>query len=95
MERFYSSEFHWTNNDYGNITALFSFFMLCHYCFAGRFVDWLDTKRFSLGNWNMVYWSLLTCFFIATSGIITGNWFVGFDGAKKSLVPSMMEWSLM
>jgi ACS family hexuronate transporter-like MFS transporter len=65
--------------------------MLCHYCFAGRFVDWLDTKRFSLGNWNMVYWSLLTCFCgIATSGIITGNWFVGFDGAKEIIGTSMM-----
>ncbi|MGA9638747.1 MFS transporter [Flavobacterium sp.] len=82
---FIAPEFHWTNNDYGNITALFSIFYAVSLLFAGRFVDWLDTKKGFL--WAIGIWSIGACLHafcgIATSGIITGNWFVGFDGAKK------------
>ncbi|ULT28661.1 MFS transporter [Sphingobacterium sp. E70] len=42
---FISPEFHWTNTDYGNITALFSIFYAISMLFAGRFVDWMDTKK--------------------------------------------------
>lgn len=80
-------EFHWTNNDYGNITALFSIFYAVSMLFAGRFVDWMDTKKGFL--WAIGVWSLGACLHaycgIATSGILTGNWFVGFEGAKESI----------
>ena len=82
---FIAPEFHWTNNDYGNITALFSIFYAVSLLFAGRFVDWLDTKKGFL--WAIGIWSVGACLHafcgIATSGIITGNWFVGFEGAKE------------
>ena len=82
---FIAPEFHWTNNDYGNITALFSIFYAVSLLFAGRFVDWMDTKKGFL--WAIGIWSIGACLHafcgIATSGIITGNWFVGFDGAKE------------
>lgn len=82
---FIAPEFHWTNNDYGNITALFSIFYAVSLLFAGRFVDLMDTKKGFL--WAIGIWSLGACLHafsgIATSGIITGNWFVGFDGAKN------------
>ncbi len=78
-------EFHWTNNDYGNITALFSIFYAVSLLFAGRFVDWLDTKKGFL--WAIGIWSVGACLHafagIATSGIITGNWLVGFQEAKN------------
>ncbi|WPR71159.1 MFS transporter [Flavobacterium sp. NG2] len=81
---FIAPEFHWTNNDYGNITALFSIFYAVSLLFAGRFVDWLDTKKGFL--WAIGIWSFGACLHafcgIATSGIITGNWLVGFEGAK-------------
>jgi ACS family hexuronate transporter-like MFS transporter len=81
---FIAPEFHWTNNDYGNITALFSIFYAVSLLFAGRFVDWMDTKKGFL--WAIGVWSVgavLHAFCgIATSGFITGNWFVGFEGAK-------------
>jgi ACS family hexuronate transporter-like MFS transporter len=84
---FISPEFHWTNNDYGNITALFSIFYAVSMLFAGRFVDWMDTKKGFL--WAIGIWSVgavLHAFCgIATSGIITGNWFVGFEGAKHAI----------
>lgn len=39
-----SVEFGWNNNDYGNITAAFTFFYACSMLFAGRVVDKLGTK---------------------------------------------------
>jgi len=84
---FIAPEFHWTNNDYGNITALFSMFYAVSLLFAGRFVDWLDTKKGFL--WAIGVWSIAACLHafcgIVTSGLLTGNWFVGFEGAKESI----------
>lgn len=80
-------EFHWKNNDYGNITAIFSIVYAVSMLFAGRFVDKLDTKKGFL--WAIGVWSLGACVHafcgIATSGILTGTWFVGFEGAKESI----------
>jgi ACS family hexuronate transporter-like MFS transporter len=80
-------EFGWTNNDYGNITALFSIFYAVSLLFAGRFVDWLDTKKGFL--WAIGVWSVGACLHafcgIATSGLLTGDWFVGFEGAKEAI----------
>lgn len=82
---FIQPEFHWNNNDYGNITALFSIFYAASMLFAGKFVDWMDTKKGFL--WAIGIWSVgavLHAFCgIATSGFITGNWFVGFEEAKE------------
>ena len=82
---FIAPEFHWTNNDYGTITALFSIFYAISMLFAGRLVDRLDTKKGFL--WAIGVWSvgaILHAFCgIATSGIITGKWLVGFEEARK------------
>ena len=82
---FIKPEFHWDNNDYGNITALFSIFYAISMLFAGRLVDKLDTKKGFL--WAIGVWSIGACLHaycgIATAGIIEGNWFVGFEGAKE------------
>lgn len=84
-KEFIAPEFHWTNNDYGNITALFSIFYAVSMLFAGRLVDRLDTKKGFL--WAIGIWSVGAVIHafcgIATSGIITGNWFIGFEGAKE------------
>ncbi|WP_313101426.1 MFS transporter [Epilithonimonas sp.] len=82
---FIQPEFHWNNNDYGNITALFSIFYAISMIFAGKFVDWMDTKKGFL--WAIFIWSIgaiLHAFCgIATSGILTGNWLVGFAESKE------------
>lgn len=84
---FIKPEFHWDNNDYGNITALFSIFYAISMLFAGRLVDKLDTKKGFL--WAIGIWSIGACLHafcgIVTSGIITGHWLVGFEGAKHAL----------
>ncbi|MNK05953.1 Hexuronate transporter [compost metagenome] len=86
-KEFIAPEFHWTNNDYGNITALFSIFYAVSMLFAGRFVDRMDTKKGFL--WAIGVWSIGAVIHafcgIATSGFLTGEWFVGFEGAKHSI----------
>ena len=80
-------EFHWTNDDYGTITALFSIFYAISMLFAGKFVDWMDTKKGFL--WAIGIWSIGACLHafcgIATSGIVAGEWFVGFEGAREAI----------
>jgi ACS family hexuronate transporter-like MFS transporter len=84
---FIAPEFHWTNNDYGNITSLFSIFYAVSMLFAGRFIDWLDTKKGFL--WAIGIWSVGACLHafcgIATSGILTGQWLVSFKGAREAI----------
>lgn len=84
---FIAPEFHWTNNDYGNITALFSIFYAISLLFAGRFVDALDTKKGFL--WAIGIWSFGACLHafsgIATAGMLAGDWFIGFEEAKNTI----------
>lgn len=84
---FIAPEFHWTNNDYGNITATFTLFYAIALLFAGKFVDWMDTKKGYL--WAIGVWSVGACLHafcgIATSGILTGSWFETFAGAKEMI----------
>jgi MFS transporter, ACS family, hexuronate transporter len=78
-------EFHWTDSDYGNIAGLFSLFYAFSMLFAGRFIDWMDTKKGFL--WAIGVWSIGACLHafcgVVTSGLLTGHWLVGFEGAKQ------------
>jgi ACS family hexuronate transporter-like MFS transporter len=80
-------EFHWNNNDYGTITAVFSLAYAFSMLLAGKFVDWMDTKKGFL--WAIGIWSIGACLHafcgIATSGMVAGKWLVGFGGAKEAL----------
>lgn len=42
---FISPEFHWNDSDYGTITGWFSIFYAVANLFAGKFVDWMGTKK--------------------------------------------------
>ncbi len=44
-KEFIAPEFHWTDADYGTITSLFSIFYAIACLFAGKFVDWMGTKK--------------------------------------------------
>ncbi len=81
---FIAPEFHWTDSDYGTITAMFSLFYAVSLLFAGRLVDWFDTKKgymWAIGVWSIG--AVLHAFCgIATSGILTGHWLVGFEQAR-------------
>ena len=56
---FIAPEFHWTDADYGTITAVFSIFYAVCMLFAGRFVDWMGTKKGYL--WAIGVWSTGAC----------------------------------
>ena len=82
---FISPEFHWTDDDYGTITAIFSIFYAIANLFAGKFIDWMGTKKgyliaifvWSLGAVLHAFCGIMAC------GVLTGNWLVGFDTAKE------------
>ena len=80
-------EFHWNNSDYGTITAVFSLAYAISMLFAGRFVDWMDTKKGFL--WAIGIWSVGACLHafcgIATAGISSGHWGLSFEGAKSAI----------
>jgi len=44
-EEFIKPMFHWTDADYGTITGFFSIFYAIACLFAGKFVDWMGTKK--------------------------------------------------
>ncbi len=52
---FIAPEFHWTDANYGDITAVFSIIYAIANLFAGRFIDWLGTKKGYL--WAIGVWS--------------------------------------
>lgn len=53
---FISPEFHWTDNDYGTITGLFTIFYSIANLFIGKFIDWVGTKKgyiICIGVWSL------------------------------------------
>ncbi|MCQ2182405.1 MAG: MFS transporter [Bacteroidales bacterium] len=54
-EEFIKPEFHWTDADYGTITSFFSIFYAIACLFAGKFIDWMGTKKgylIAIGVWS-------------------------------------------
>ena len=78
-DEFIKPEFHWDESHYGTITAVFSFVYATCMLFAGRFVDWLGSKKGYL--WAIGIWSLGACMH-ALCGIITEH-FVGLHSAAE------------
>lgn len=80
-------EFHWNDTQYGLIAACFSIFYAISMVFAGPFIDRMGTKRGFL--WAIGVWSVGACIHalcgIATSGILVGEWLVGFAGAREAI----------
>ena len=56
FKEFIQPEFHWTDKDYGTITGVFSICYAVFCLFAGKFVDWMGTKKGYLIA--IVVWSL-------------------------------------
>ena len=67
-DEFIKPEFHFGDDIYGFITGFFSLFYAVCYLFAGRFVDWIGTKKGFL--WAIGIWSLGACVH-AVCGIAT------------------------
>ena len=56
---FIAPDFHWTDTDYGNITAVFALVYAIANLFSGRFMDWIGVKKGYL--WAIGIWSLGAC----------------------------------
>ncbi len=80
-DEFIKPEFHWNDDHYGTITAVFSIFYAVCMLFAGRFIDWMGTKRGYI--WSIVVWSVGACLH-AGCGWFTEQW-VGV-GSKLELI---------
>jgi MFS transporter, ACS family, hexuronate transporter len=52
-------EFHWTDDDYGTITSIFSIVYAVCMLFAGKFIDWMGTRKGYL--WSIGVWSTGAC----------------------------------
>lgn len=81
---FIAPEFHWTNSTYGDITAWFSVFYAVAMLFAGRFVDWMGTKKGYI--WAIIVWSAGACAHafcgLITQQIVSGQFDVTLDSAQ-------------
>ncbi len=55
-DEFIKPEFHWDETHYGTITSFFSIFYAISMLFAGRFVEWMGTKKGFL--WAIGVWSV-------------------------------------
>ncbi len=80
---FISPEFHWNDEIYGNITAIFSLLYAVANLFAGKFVDWMGTKKGYL--WAILIWSLGAVLH-AFCGIFTEGWVGGDFSSKEALI---------
>jgi len=67
-DEFIKPEFHWDESHYGTITSFFSIFYAVCMLFAGRFVEWMGTKKGFL--WAIGVWSVGACLH-AACGVIT------------------------
>ena len=70
-DEFIKPEFHWNEAHYGKITAIFSIVYAICMLFAGKFIDWMGTKKGYL--WSIGIWSLGACMH-ALCGIGTELW---------------------
>lgn len=67
-DEFIKPEFHWNEDHYGTITSAFSIIYAICMLFAGRFVDWMGSKKGFL--WSIGVWSVGACLH-ALCGIVT------------------------
>ncbi|MDH8701642.1 ACS family hexuronate transporter-like MFS transporter [Dysgonomonadaceae bacterium PH5-43] len=81
FEEFIRPEFHWNDTLYGQITASFSIIYAVAMLFAGRFIDWMGTRKGYL--WSIGVWSVGACIH-ALCGVFTEQW-VGLD-SKLELI---------
>lgn len=72
-----AEEFHWTDSDYGTITAIFSLAYAISMLFAGRFIDKVGTKKGYA--WAIAVWSVAAMLH-ALAGLAT-EWWTGIPNA--------------
>ena len=87
-----SPEFHWNDETYGNSTAVFSILYAVANLFAGKFVDWMGTKKGYL--WAIIIWSLGAVLH-AFCGVFTEGWMGGDFSSKEALIGATGDSAIM
>ncbi|MDR2802239.1 MAG: MFS transporter [Prevotellaceae bacterium] len=87
--------FNWTDVDYANITSFFQFSYAISLFFAGRFIDWLGTKKGYA--WAIIIWSLGAighALSRATSGFMLWRGVLGLgeSGNFPAAIKTTAEW---
>ena len=85
---FIAKDFHWTDSDYGTITGFFSIFYAFACLFAGKFVDWMGTKKGFL--WAIGIWSLGACMHAGCGWTTTQ--IVSWTGATAMALSTISVW---
>ncbi len=83
---FIAPVFGWSDDDYGTITGIFSIVYALGNLFAGKFIDWLGTRKGYL--WAIFIWSLGACLHAACgvgSSALNAIGFVGMMGMTTSV----------
>ena len=96
-DEFIKPEFHWDESHYGTITSVFSIVYAICMLFAGRFIDWLGTKKGFL--WAIGVWSAGACAH-ALCGLITESYLglnsaaelVSATGAAVTMIATVSMW---
>ena len=78
-DEFIQPEFHWDESHYGLITSLFSIIYAVAMLFAGRFIDWMGSKKGYI--WAIIVWSVGACMH-AGCGVFTQSW-IGLENADE------------
>ena len=82
-ENFIKPEFHWTDDNYGTITAFFSIFYAVACLFAGKFVDWMGTKKgylIAIGVWSLGACMHAACGWV--TGLMVGQDLAALKGVE-------------
>ena len=96
-DEFIKPEFHWNESNYGRITSIFSIVYAICMLFAGRFIDWMGTKKGYL--WAIGVWSAGACAH-ALCGVVTESWLglgsasamVSATGATVTMIATVSMW---
>ena len=82
---FIAPDFHWTDTDYGIITGYFSLFYAIANLFAGKFIDWMGTKK---GYLIAIFvWSVGACLHAAC-----GWTAIGLAGGSITALTTISVW---
>ncbi|MCW3106720.1 MAG: major facilitator superfamily 1 [Segetibacter sp.] len=87
-----AEKYHWTNNDYANITSVFQFVYAISMLFAGRIIDKLGTKKgYTLA---IIIWSIGALIHAAAipfgTGVVTFLGWIGISALSVSVIGFMI-----
>lgn len=94
---FIAPDFHWSDTDFGDIAAIFSLVYAVGNLVAGRFVDWIGTKRGYLIAIGV--WSVGACMH-ALCGVATMGWLdlgsteemINATGTTATMIATVSVW---